>query len=151
MNTFSAKEVISQVDGLNTVKTLNRWRKVVEEHFGIKYFRQCFINDTPSVISYSLDDVKRFQLVSLILSGQPSNRKDLQQAIIMAFSSDKPLVKKKTEIEVLEDTFIRKIADLENEDKRLLNSVQQINRKLVIIEKQFISEKEGKPKLFRRK
>ena len=151
MNTFSANEVVTQVDGLNTIKTLNRWRKIVEEHFGIKYFQRCFINDNPSIISYSLDDVKHFQLVSLILSGQPSNRKNLRQAIITAFSSDKPLVKKKTEIEVLEDTFNRRIADLENESKRLLTDIQEINRKLVIIENQFTSEKEGRPKLFRRK
>jgi len=151
VNAFSANEVVAQVEGLNTVKTLNRWRKVVEEHFGIKYFRNNFINHNPSMISYSVDDVKRFQLVALILSGQPTNRKNLQQAIVTAFSPDEPFVKKKTEIGMLEDTFNRLVADLVNEDKRLLAAIHEINRRLAMIEKQLQTEKDGKPKLFRRK
>ena len=103
------------------------------------------------MISYSVDDVKRFQLVALILSGQPTNRKNLQQAVVTAFSPDEPFVKKKTEIEVMEDTFNRLVADLVNEDKRLLAAIHEINRRLAMIEKQLQAEKDGKPKLFRRK
>jgi len=151
MNTFSANEVIAQVEGLNTVKTLNRWRKIVDEHFGIKYFRHDSNDVNPAVISYSQDEVKRLQSVAQILSEQPSNCKNLHQAIVTAFSSNEPFVKKKTEIDELKDKVNSWLNDLANEDKRLLAVIQEINRKLVIIENQLSVEKVHKSKIFRRK
>ena len=151
MSTFSAKEVIAQVEGLHTVKTLNRWRKNVEEHFSIKYFRHNTVGNNPSVISYSQDEIKRFQLVAKILSEQPSNRKNLQQAIVTAFSSEEPFMKPKTDIEVMEDRLCSKMNDLAKEDKRLLVSIQEINHKIAMIERRLPVEKESKSKIFRRK
>lgn len=151
MNTFSAKAVIAQVEGLQTVKTLNRWRKTVEEHFGIKYFRHSSISNNPSVISYSEDEIKRFQMVAQLLYEQPTNRKNLQQAIVTAFSSDHVYEKKKTDIEVLEDKFNSRVSDCVNENKRLLDAIQEINRRLVKIEGESPGEKESRFKVFRRK
>ena len=148
METFSAKEVITQVEGLQTVKTLNRWRKIVEEHFGIKYFRH---STNPSVISYSEDEIKRLRLVARILNEQPTNRKNLKQAIITAFSSDQLYEEKKTDIEVLEDKFNSRVSDCVNENKRLLGAIQEINRRLVKIEGALPSEKESRFNVFRRK
>lgn len=151
MNTFSANEVVAQVDGLHTVKTLNRWRKIVEENFGIGYFQHNRTTDSSSAMRYSLEEVKRFQLVALILSGQPRNRKNLLQAVITAFSSEEAVAKPKTETEMLEDKFIEQINDLRNTDKRLAFSIQEINCKLTTLERKLLTEKESKPKLFRRK
>lgn len=151
MHTFSANEVVAQVDGLHTVKTLNRWRKIVEENFGLTYFYHNQTKNKPSVIRYSLDEVKRFQLVALILSEQPSNRKNLQQAIITAFSSEEVVSKPKTDIEMLEDKFIEQINDLRNTNKHLKIAIQEINYRLAIFEKKLPAEKDSKSKLFRRK
>lgn len=150
MNTFSANEVVAQIEGLHTVKTLNRWRKVVEENFGITYFQQNRTNNS-TTIRYSLDEVKRFQMVALILSGQPNNRKNLHQAIITAFSSEEPFVKPKTEVMVLEDKLNNQINDLVNEDRRLLTAIQEIEYRLAMIESKLQAEKDSKSKLFRRK
>lgn len=151
MNTFSASEVVAQVDGLHTVKTLNRWRKIVEENFGIGYFQHNRTKNNSSIMRYSLDEVKRFQLVALILSGQPSNRKNLQQAIITAFSSEDAVVKPKTETAILEDKIFARMNDLADEDKRLRTAIQEMNCRLVMIERKLLTEKDSKPKLFRRK
>lgn len=150
-HTFSANEVVAQVEGLNTIKTLNRWRKVVEEHFGMNYFNQSNSDDRPYTIRYSPNDVKHFQSVAFILSGQASNHKNLQRAIVTAFSSDEPFVKKKTEIEILQDAIRHKVADLEKEDQRLYYAIGEINRKLMNLENQLSEVKDRKQKLFRRK
>ena len=151
MNTLSANEVVTQVDGLHTVKTLKRWRKTVEENFGLNYFRHGSINDRPSETRYSLDEVKRFQLVALILSGQPSNRKNLHQAIMTAFSTEEPYLKPKTGLEILEEKLSGKNEDLAREDRRLLDAIQEINRRIKLIERRLPLEKESKSKVFRKK
>lgn len=151
MKTFSANEVVAQVEGLHTAKTLNRWRKAVEENFGIRYFRHSHMKNVPSVISYSVDEVKRFQLVALILSEQPSNRRSLQQAIVTAFSSEPLYIKPKTCLETLEDRLNDRIDDLAMEGKNLLVSIQEINQKIAVLERRLPVEKESKSKLFRRK
>jgi molecular chaperone DnaK (HSP70) len=151
MKIFSAKEVIAQVEGLQTVKTLNRWRKIVEEHFDMEYFRHNTTNENLSLISYSEDEIKKFQLVAQILSEQPNNRKSLQQALETAFSYEQIYENKKTDIEILEEKFNSQISDCVNENKQFLRMVQEINQRLVKIEGILSSEKESRFKLFRRK
>lgn len=151
MNTFSANEVVAQVEGLNTIKTLKRWQKAVEENFGTDYFSYSSKNGRTSATQYSLDEVRRFQFAAMILSSQPHNRKNLRQAIITAFSSEEPYVKPKTELEMLESTLNSKIADLANENNQLRLAVQDINQRLLYLAEQLSDQQKSKPKFFKKK
>lgn len=156
MMTFLAQEVINQVEGLNSEKTLKRWTDLVKEYFGSDYFKTENIpfnsngNKRP-VIVYSQDDVTRFQSVAHILSTQPTNRKNLKEAIRMAFSSEVPFTKPKEDWEVALDVLKEEFQNLQSEDKRLLRAIQDINRKISQMEEELTSMKDKRSGFLRRK
>jgi hypothetical protein len=157
MKTLLVKEVVQQVNGLNSEKTLKRWTSIVKQHFGSDYFK---VENVPfnrvgnkrPVITYSLDDVKRFQCVADTLATQPTNQKDLKSAIALSFGSDTlPVSLPKKEWELALDVTKDELTSLRNEDARLLRAIQEINRKISQLNELLEVAQENKPKLFMKK
>lgn len=155
METFLASATVERVEGLNSEKTLNRWKRIVQENFGADYFSVENLqfnrkgNRRP-VIVYSLEDIKRFQNVADILSKQSTNRKNLNEAIHIAFSADTPLIKSKSELEVFSDDLSIRFEKLERENRSLLGAIQMSNQKIAEIQATLETIRENKPKLFKK-
>lgn len=152
-----SKDVVSQVEGLNTEKTFVRWRKMVEEIVGDGYFAYEYIKKR-KVIVYSEEDIQRFQNVSYLLQKQPSDRKNLKEAITIAFSSDLVVFKEKSDLEKLEEKLILRLDELSEENERLwkLNKILHFQIKSALDSLKRVNDlieiaRENKPKLFEKK
>ena len=154
MRILLANDVVKQVNGLNSEKTLKRWTSLVKQYYGSNYFRVENIvfnregNRRP-VIVYTPDNIVRFQSVANILMKQPTNRRNLSLAIRCAFGSNVPIIRQKEKWEVEIEHIKNQLATVKKEDERLLRAIQEINRKLTHINSLLEKAQANKPKLFK--
>ena len=154
IKTFVASEVVKKVEGLNTEKTLKRWTVLVKDNFGEDYFKVEKIpfnrkGNSRTVVVYSIDDIKKFQSVVYLMAEQTTNRKDLMGAIIKVFGTDYEWIKPKIDWEVAFDCLIKKMKEMKQENTRLLDSLQDTNRRLGKMEETLEVIRNNKPKLFK--
>ncbi|MFV5898452.1 hypothetical protein [Enterococcus faecalis] len=127
---FEAEEVIKRVDGLNSISTLHRWRKMVEELCGISFEQrtvQVGKTSYTKIYQFSEADVEHFQEVSILRNkGQP-----IKDAIIKVFEEEKTPEQNKTLIDNLIEMLGRlneNFAKLSKESLFLKAQVQLVMR-----------------------
>lgn len=148
---YTADEVVKKVEGLNSEGTLRRWTSVVRQHFGCDYFKVDKVKKHAKdvyrkVLLYTDDDVRKFQHLVHLLAKQ--KRKNLDEAVINAFSGKGEYIKIKEPWEVLIDEVTTNIGLIEKENERLLQAIQQLNRQVDTLTERMQRLKRRKPKLF---
>jgi len=145
--TYDYKEVVKKVDGLNSVSTLKKWRKKVEDLTGIEFKESLTgIRESYSVriFLFSDKDVSQFQEVARMKS-----QLGLDNAILQAFSPDKKLQKSISErVELLEFVVIDsdqkvslKLSQLHQENQTLKQLVKRLEQRSTQIEEQLKPKK----------
>ncbi|MEQ5993589.1 hypothetical protein [Enterococcus faecalis] len=127
---FEAEEVIKRVDGLSSISTLHRWRKMVEELCGISFEQrtvQVGKTSYTKIYQFSEADVEHFQEVSILRNkGQP-----IKDAIIKVFEEEKTPEQNKMLIDNLIEMLGRlneNFAKLSKESLFLKAQVQSVMR-----------------------
>lgn len=92
MKSYDYKETLQQVDGLNSISTLKRWRKLAENLAGAKFSKTKIRTGRRSYAVFYIftdDDIKKLRLVVEL-----KENLGLEKAIIKAFSQghDPPLL-----------------------------------------------------------
>ena len=126
---MDSKKVVSLVEGLNSQRTLSRWRGMAEMLAGVK-FKQV----TAYQYDYTDDDVSRFQIIA-----NWKEELSLEQAVLKAFGVEREYsLSVEERLVKLEERFRKLIVYLEDDKKQLEYEKQLVNKKLFILEKRLV-------------
>ncbi|HBI3767422.1 TPA: hypothetical protein K4452_000732 [Enterococcus faecalis] len=155
---YESEEVVSLIDGLNSVSTFHRWRKLVEELCCVSFKRktkQVGANSYTKIYQFSEVDIEKFrQVVVLRNRGQP-----IREAILSVFKEEKKQISVEEQHKQLFGKLIEAIRTLDVERQKQIKSIHSLERQwhLMVqrvnkLEQRLESVEEGKmDKPFQRK
>lgn len=127
MHYYEYDEVVKRVEGLNSISSLKRWRKLIEERTGMKFkFSTKRIGRKSATVMYlfSEEDILKLQQVANL-----KNELGLEKAIVQAFSSQDKKMNMEEELNGLKEavqvlikvskTYSREIEGLKREVREL--------------------------------
>ncbi|EPI04838.1 hypothetical protein [Enterococcus faecalis] len=127
MHYFEYSEVVSLVEGLNSVSSLKRWRKLIEERTGMKFkssTKRIGRKSATVMYLFSEEDILKLQQVANL-----KNELGLEKAIVQAFSSQDEKMNMEEELNGLKEavqvlievskTYSREIEGLRKEIREL--------------------------------
>ncbi|EJE1920452.1 hypothetical protein M4H60_002421 [Listeria monocytogenes] len=144
MNLYEYKEVVEQVQGLNSISSLKRWRKLAEDRANICFKQSLKPNGRRSKVSVYLftdKDIVNFQ--------QVANKKDrigLENAILQAFLN-------KTEPSLQEhfDKLLLYVQELQSTVNGTVRTIQLLESQVQLLQKKVETFEEQPKGIFRRK
>lgn len=127
MHYFEYSEVVSLVEGLNSVSSLKRWRKLIEERTGMKFkssTKRIGRKSATVMYLFSEEDILKLQQVANL-----KNELGLEKAIVQTFSSQDEKMNMEEELNGLKEavqvlievskTYSREIEGLRKEIREL--------------------------------
>ncbi|HGF8364621.1 hypothetical protein [Enterococcus hirae] len=137
---YEYKEVVTQVENLNSVSTLKKWRKKAEELAGVVFTRQRVRlgrHSSKYIFIFSEEDVRKFQIVA-----NKKSELGLDKAIIFAFAPNKePTMSVSEKISTIikyicrmESEYDEMIKTTKNEIKSLKSDVKILRERIETLE-----------------
>jgi predicted RNase H-like nuclease (RuvC/YqgF family) len=129
---YEAEQVVSLIEGLNSLSTFHRWRKLVEEMCDItfsKQVRQVGITSYTKVYQFSKSDVEKFRQVAVLRNrGQP-----IKKAILSVFKEEKKKETVDEQNKQLFDKLINAIQTLDEDRQKLMKATSLLERQLFLL------------------
>lgn len=129
---FCAEELVSKIDGLNSVSTFHRWRKFAEELCNVKFQQKTIqVGKTTytKIYDFSESDVEKFrQVADLRNRGRP-----VKEAIIEVFEKQAKKSEKEIENKVVIDKLIRIIKSMDKQIDDLTTKIRNMNQHLLSV------------------
>ncbi|MBP2097853.1 hypothetical protein [Enterococcus rivorum] len=124
---YEAEEVVSLVEGLNSVSTFHRWRKLAEELCHVSFKRktkQVGATSYTKIYQFSEADIEKFRQVSVLRNrGHP-----VKEAILSVFKEEKKQISIEEQHKQLFDKLIEAIQTLDGERQKQTKSIQSLER-----------------------
>lgn len=127
MHYYEYEEVVKRVEGLNSISSLKRWRKLIEERTGIKFkssTKRIGRRSATTMYLFSEEDILKLQEVAKL-----KNELGLEKAIVQVFSSQEKKMNMEEELNGLKEavqvlikvskTYGREIEGLRREVREL--------------------------------
>lgn len=124
---YESEEVVSLIDGLNSVSTFHRWRKRAEELCYISFKRKTKqVGETcyTKIYQFSEADIEKFRQVAVLRNrGQP-----IKEAILSVFKEGKKQTTIEEKHKQLFDKLIEAIQTLDGEGQKQTKSIHSLER-----------------------
>ncbi|MFK4566251.1 hypothetical protein [Enterococcus sp. UD-01] len=124
---YESEEVVSLVEGLNSVSTFHRWRKLTEELCHVSFKRKTKqVGETSytKIYQFSEVDIEKFRQVSVLRNrGQP-----IKEAILFVFKEEKKRTTVEEQNKQLFDKLIEAIRTLDGERHKQTKSIHSLER-----------------------
>lgn len=124
---YESEEVVSLVEGLNSVSTFHRWRKLAEELCHVSFKRKTKqVGETSytKIYQFSEADVEKFRRVSVLRNrGQP-----IKEAVLSVFKEEKKQISEEEQHKQLFDELIEAIQTLDGERQKQTKSIHSLER-----------------------
>lgn len=129
---YKAEEVVSLIEGLNSVSTFHRWRKLAEELCHISFKRKTKqVGETSytKIYQFSEADIEKFHQVSILRNrGQP-----IKEAILFVFKEKKRKISAEEENKQLFDKLIKVIRTLDEDRQKQIRATSSLERQLFLL------------------
>ncbi|HAP3762119.1 TPA: hypothetical protein IUT60_002243 [Enterococcus faecalis] len=102
MHYYEYEEVVKRVEGLNSISSLKRWRKLIEERTGIKFkssTKRIGRRSATTMYLFSEEDILKLQEVANL-----KNELGLEKAIVQVFSSQEKKMDMEEELSGLKES-----------------------------------------------
>ncbi|HFE9851577.1 TPA: hypothetical protein ACGBG5_001838 [Enterococcus faecalis] len=124
---YESEEVVLLVEGLNSVSTFHRWRKLAEELCHVSFKRKTKrVGETSytKIYQFSEADIEKFRQVSILRNrGQP-----IKEAIQSVFKEEKKLPSLEEQYKQLFDNLIEAIRLLDGERQKQTKSIHSLEQ-----------------------
>lgn len=129
---YESEEVVSLIDGLNSVSTFHRWRKLVEELCYVSFKRKTKqVGETSytKIYQFSEADIEKFRQVAVLRNrGQP-----IKEAILSVFKEEKKQTTIEEQHKQLFDKLINAIQTLDEDRQKLMKATSLLERQLFLL------------------
>lgn len=138
---FCAEELVSKIDGLNSVSTFHRWRKFAEELCNVKFQQKIIqVGKTTytKIYDFSESDFEKFrQVAELRNRGRP-----IKEAIIEVFEKQVEKDEKEIENKLLIDKLIKFIGKMNKQIDNNTVKTTELNQQLILVRRENYQLKE---------
>ncbi|MGK0552595.1 hypothetical protein ACSFB8_11015 [Enterococcus faecalis] len=138
---MNAEALISEIDGLNSLSTFHRWRKLAEELCNTKFQQKTIqVGKTTytKIYEFSQSDVEKFQKVAELRNrGRP-----IKEAISEVFEKQIKKDEKEIENKLLLDKLIKFISAMDKQIDDLTVKITDMNQQLILFRRENYQLKE---------
>lgn len=129
---LDANEIVSKIDGLNSISTFHRWRKFAEELCNVRFQQKTIkVGKTTytKIYEFSESDVEKFrQVADLRNRGRP-----IKESVVEVFEKQVKKNEKEVENKVIIDKLIISVKSMDSGIDDLSAKVSSVNQQLLSV------------------